>query len=226
MNQLSKLKIKSPNCKKDKISVFDLDRTLLSVNSSFTYYFYLRKKKIFSFFSLFICLGYLLQSFLFKLSPEMLHWKIFNRFLKGKKKKDVFGFVKEFYLKFLSKRFYKPAIKALKKAQKEGHFIYILSNSPEEIVKVIAKHLNIGAYKASKYKVDKDDVMLDIHFLMGGSEKAKFIKNLKEEEEREIYAFSDSIWDFPLFSVADYKIAVNPDRRLKKIAKKNLWQVI
>jgi len=52
------------------------------------------------------------------------------------------------------------------------------------------------------------------------------IKNLKEKDESVIYAFSDSIWDFPLFSAADYKIAVNPDRKLKKIAKKNLWQVI
>ena len=68
--------------------------------------------------------------------------------------------------------------------------------------------------------------MRDIQFLMGGSEKARFIQHLKEKDKKIVYAFSDSIWDLPLFSTADYKIAVNPDRKLKKIAKKNLWQVI
>lgn len=227
MKQLQKSRKKLQNYKNsNKISVFDLDHTILTINSSFRYYFYLRKKKILPFSSFFFCFFYFFQYCFFSLSPEKLHQKIFNRFLKNKKKEKIFGYVQEFFSGYLSHFFYSPVMKALKKAKQEGHIIYLLSNSPDEIASLFADYLNVDAYQATKYKLDKEGKMQEILYMMGGEKKAEFMKNIKGEEDKILYVFSDSIWDLPLFLLADCKIAVNPDRKLKKIAKKNRWQVI
>ncbi len=210
------------------LTVFDLDHTLFSVNTSIAYYFFLLQKKVFSLSSLIPCSFYFFRYSFFRMSPEDFHQKIFSSVLKGKSSDLIFSFVSEFFRKKLSKLLYLPALKALEQAQKNQETILLLSQSPKQIVAVIGKSLDISYFGASEYSIDQNKKFTHIHQLMGGSEKAIFLKNFLNEHKnfKNITVYSDSFFDLPLFNLATRKIAVNPDRKLKKMAIRDQWEIL
>lgn len=210
-----------------QLSIFDLDRTLLTVNTSFKYYSYLRKKGFFSFYSFFFASFYFFLYFFFLISPEKLHYLAFNRFLRNKKAfflNDITAFLAD-----LKQYHYLPAMRSLEMAKQNGHFILILSSSPSFLVKEIARDLNADGFGASEYLIDENNTFKEITTLMDGQEKAKnallIAKKLNVSREN-IWVYSDSIWDLPLFEIAEHRVAVNPDKRLCSFFKKNNWLII
>ena len=112
-----------------KLSVFDLDQTLIFNNSSFRYCFALVKSGVLPISYLFISIYYYLRHRFGRLPLAALHEKIFQKLLKGLPLKSLEDGVDEFILRFVSKRYYFPAIERLKLAQNLGHYTVILSNS-------------------------------------------------------------------------------------------------
>jgi len=212
-----------------KLFIFDVDKTLLSVNSSFKYYFFLIRKKVFSKTSfLRVCIFFFRYKFL-NLSPEELHSKIFKNFFKGRNRKEIFKYVDIFadilIFKFLNKKIFS----ILEKAKKNKNEILLLSNSPCFLIGAIANKLNIKNYKATFYTEDEFGKFIKISKMMGGDEKAKyaenFARNLKISKE-DILVFTDSIWDIALLKIAKKGYVVNPNRKMISLAKKNSWEVL
>ncbi len=210
-----------------KLVVFDFDHTLITVNSSFRYYFFLREKKIFSYMSIFKVMPYYLRYHFLKLSPEILHRMIFENFLMGMNFSEVTQYVNEFWDKYFNYYCYAPAIKRLKEAQNNNDHVVLLSNSPDFLIAPIAKRLNVDEYKATVYGVDENDKFTDICKMVTGNFKKEYVLNIaKNLNIKEIAAYSDSIWDLPLLKCASEAIVVNPDISLTKIYKLNKWKKI
>jgi HAD superfamily phosphoserine phosphatase-like hydrolase len=197
--------------------VFDLDNTLLKVNSSFKYYSFLQKENIFSKVDLLRALRYLVFYLYFDLSPKKLHEKV------------LFGKVDIFLEKFLKDFLNERVLFFLEKAKKEKQNILLLSNSPDLLVAKIAKKLNIVNYRATTYEVDDRGRFVKILKIMDGMEKARFVlkfaKKLKISKNK-IFAFTDSIWDRPLLEIAEKAYAVNPDKKLLTLAKAKGWEIL
>ena len=51
-------------------------------------------------------------------------------------------------------------------------------------------------------------------------------KNLEWKSFKNSYFYSDSINDLPLLELVNKPIAVNPDQKLKSIAKKRNWHIL
>ena len=82
-----------------------------------------------------------------------------------------------------------------------------------------AKKLNIDDYQATLYYFDKNNRFNSIKSFLDGEKKAEYIKELSKKlrvQKDNIYVYSDSVWDLPLFAIAGNKIKVNPDKKLKK----------
>ena len=152
-----------------RISVFDLDDTLFNGNSSFQYYLYLCR------LGLFPCSTFLSASvFLFRyqflgLPPSELHQLVFSKLLKGKSMKTISQPVTDFWDKRFHDSFYVPAISTLRRCQEKGHYVLLLSSSPEFLVGPIAKELEVDEYKASGYDLDKKGELTSISTNVDGS---------------------------------------------------------
>lgn len=135
----------------------------------------------------------------------------------------------EFVDSRLEKLLYFPAWEKLKKAQHEGHFTCIVSNSPSFLVRIIAKRFQVDAWEASEYLVDKDQRLCQIQKILQGVEKACYveevIKRLGVNKEK-VTGYSDSYLDLPFLCSVGKAVVVNPDRKLKQVAERLKWEKI
>jgi HAD superfamily hydrolase (TIGR01490 family) len=211
------------------ISVFDVDNTILKVNSSFRYYFYLCRKKIFPWRYIINAVFYYLQFLLFMTTPSHLHHKVFNKFLKGRNKKEIFDHAANFFDEVLQNKLFIPIIKCVKEAKKQGHHVVLLSNSPNELICPLAQYLGVDEFYSSIYSSNKLGAMEKIDFLMDGDAKAEYTLSLAKKmnvKKENIFAYTDSYWDLPLMEVVGKPIAVNPDRKLRKECYRKGWNII
>ena len=211
------------------LSAFDLDHTLLNVNSSFSFGHYLYKKNHLSFPSfLFI----LINAFYYNLgllSLKRLHEKAFKYLFLKKAEVVVKKWVSEFLNEHLKDMLDAKAIQKLEQAQQDGHITALLSNSPAFLVEPIAEQLKFSFWEASSYHLDSVGCYSSISKINEGLDKAVTMKALQKAYSIELdhtYAYSDSHIDLPFLLTAGHIIVVNPTRNLRRLANKNNWSII
>jgi phosphoserine phosphatase len=163
------------------------------------------------------------------MSIEKLHNKVFEKFLKNKTLSLFMKDVDLFLDKYLDKIFYKPCILRLQEAICQRHYIAIYSSSPFFLVEKIAKVIKVNEYIATEYVFDDEKRFKSIFSIVNGKKKALFAKNLLKRfnsNNTDLTVYTDSIDDIELLNLASYKVIVNPGLKLKKLAKKNQWEII
>lgn len=212
-----------------RLYVFDVDRTLLKHNCSFRFYYHLLKQGYFSFHSLLLSISYYIRFRFLGMPLFTLHEKVFQHFLEG----QSYSFLREegrsFLNECLEQMLYEPCLAHLKKAMEKGDYILLLSSSPDFMIEPIAEVLQVHEWEATKYSLDENSCLESIFHLIGGVEKVQRAQQVSERlniSHRNIVAYSDSISDLPLMEFAGKAIAVNPDRKLKKIAEKRDWEIL
>ena len=211
------------------LTIFDLDKTLLKVNISFKFYYYLYKKGLYKKHLIFYPIIIFFRFKYFNLSLKSLHKIFFKKFLKNKNYAEITRYIDAFLDKYLDKIFYLPAVKRLQKAINDKHYVVLLSSSPEFLVKPIADILKINNYKTTVYGVDGRGNFNKIQFIMDGRQKAICAKELLEKlniSNKEMTVYSDSIEDIDLFLLAGKKVAVRPCKKLSKISIDQAWEII
>lgn len=212
-----------------KISIFDLDKTLLRVNSSFEYSKFLYRKKVFSFWALVFSFWCNFRHRFLGLSLEGLHETVFHTLVKGLSLQTFEKNVAEFLEDFLKWGIYPPAYQELLEVKAKGHYMVIISSSPSFLVAPLAAFFGVDAWGATEYRVDKDKLLCNIAILMEGAAKAAFAEKIRESlgsHKEDITVYTDSHLDLPLLLAGGTQVAVNPDRKLKRIAKRQNWRVI
>jgi HAD superfamily phosphoserine phosphatase-like hydrolase len=138
------------------LSFFDLDHTLITVNSSYCFGSYLHERRFISKLYLYRCLFDYMRHKWFGLSIENLHKKVFKHLFNGCSKDLIEQMAKAFVQERLPSLFYEPAVRRLRAAQKAGHYTIILSSSPDFIVAPLAEILMVDEWQASMYACDKE----------------------------------------------------------------------
>ena len=163
-----------------KVSCFDLDHTLLQVNSSFRFGAYLYKKGVFSFFAMLYLAGcYVLHS-LHLISIPTLQNLIFKKLFLGRSYSEMHEHAHAFLDEYFYRILYLPAITRLQQVQQEGQYTVILSSSPDFLVKLCADRLKVDAWAATEYALDQNNCFSKISTFMLGEDKAVYLKNLGE----------------------------------------------
>lgn len=210
-------------------SFFDLDHTLLKVNSSFSFGKYLYRQGI---LSLSLLIQLLPIYFLHKagiFSFQTLHNLIFNRLFSGRPKSFFKQHVDSFLEDNLEKMLYPPAIQRLKAAQLSGHYVAILSNSPEFLVEGVAKLLKVDHFEGSIYGVDEAQRFSYVRRILQGKDKAASTAGILQRlniNKENATVYSDSIYDLAFLMSGGTKVGVNPDSKLRAICKEFEWEVI
>lgn len=212
-----------------KLAIFDLDQTLLSVNSSFHYYFHLFLKQKISPFSALSAVYYFIHYRFLGLSTKDLHQKVFHKYLKGQKMSHFLSEIEHFLEKNLPLFWNQPMMEQLQTSKKNNDYLLVLSNSPDFLVSKIVKKLPIDEFCASSYTI-KDDIIVGINELMDGRAKALYGQKVAERlsiPKEDIVVYTDSIADLPLMEIAGNVIAARgADKKLKQLCMKNNWKIV
>lgn len=123
----------------------------------------------------------------------------------------------------------KQLVDELKKQQTD---ILLVSASPDFLVKAIAKELGISAAIGIEVVIDNgviSNTIVEPYSFKEGKVIAvnNWLASLPDGSNKKLdLAYSDSINDLPLLTMAKNSVCINPDEKLAKVAKDNDWQVL
>ncbi len=212
-----------------RLSVFDLDHTLVKGNCSFSFCRYLVSKNVLPRLCMLYAVFCYIRHCLFGLSLEKLHHNVFRFLLRGMSLPLIEQHVESFVTHYLEKAINTSTLLRLRLAQHLGDYTLILSNAPSFLVSAFARCLDVDEWRATRYAVDGEEKLCHIDFILQGQEKADYVKEVVSRldiEKKDVTAYSDSYLDLPFLLTAGTPIVVNPDRKLRKFSENNQWTVL
>ena len=124
---------------------------------------------------------------------------------------------------------YSEALDLIRDHQAQGHKVFIVSASPEEIVAPLAQHLGVDEAIATRAQLDEEGRYTgEVEFYSYGPSKVEAMERAGVRDGFDLkncWAYSDSITDLPMLEAVGHPVAVNPDRDLLRAAKRNGWEV-
>lgn len=211
------------------MSFFDLDHTLLHVNSSFRFGVYLYKSRVFSAPTMFYLAGcYWLHS-MRAISIQTLQQLVFKKLFLGCSYAVMYAYARSFLDKHLDEMLYLPAIRCLQQRQEDGHYTAILSSSPCFLVSLIAERLGVEEWGATEYALDHNQCFARISRFMLGPDKARYLIDATRRlgiPIKNVTAYSDSHLDLSFLQAAGTAVGVNPNKTLHLICQKNHWPIL
>lgn len=212
-----------------RVVVFDLDHTLLTVNSSFRFGLFLYRQRYFSFWKLWYCLSAYMRHKWFGMKLQDLHVKAFTHLFQGQPLAAISHEVEKFLDEFFESILYAPVVKRLKLAQAQQEKVLILSSSPDFLVKAIAHRFQVQQWKATTYQVDHEGKFAAVSHVMEGENKANYLRQWVHQLQLSLSAttvYSDSYLDLPVLKIAGQVIGVVPDNRLKRLCQQKGWEIL
>jgi HAD superfamily hydrolase (TIGR01490 family) len=125
---------------------------------------------------------------------------------------------------------YAEALFLIDEHLREGRRVYIVSASPEVVVRPLARYIGVEDVIATKAEVDERGRYTGNTVLYAYAEaKADEIRRLAAELDLDLagsYAYSDSATDLPMMRAVGHPVAVNPDKELRETAEQNGWPIL
>src|SRR5690606_27445692 len=124
---------------------------------------------------------------------------------------------------------YDEALDLMRAHQRDGHKVFIVSASPEEIVAPLAQYLGADEAIATRSELDEAGRYTGrTERYCYGPAKAVALSEVAERDGIDLsasYAYSDSATDLPMLEAVGHPVVVNPDSALAAIAEERGWEV-
>jgi HAD superfamily hydrolase (TIGR01490 family) len=125
---------------------------------------------------------------------------------------------------------YAEALTLIEEHKRAGRKVYLVSASPEQIVRPIGRHIGVPNIIATRIKTDAAGFFVgEMEQYAMGPGKSEAITALAEAEDIDLdgsYAYSDSVTDLPMMEAVGYPVAVNPEKDLRKVAEEREWPIL
>jgi HAD superfamily hydrolase (TIGR01490 family) len=145
---------------------------------------------------------------------------------KGWDRHEVERLVREVLIEVIDPYVYQEALDLIALHRAEGRQIYIVSSSPEEVVRPLAGHFGVSGVIATRARIVDGRYTGELEFYAYGESKADAVRSLAERVGLDLegsYAYTDSITDLPLLEAVGHPVAVNADRDLRREAEARGW---
>ncbi|HEX2027519.1 MAG TPA: HAD family hydrolase [Nitriliruptorales bacterium] len=221
----------APHHRRRAAAFFDLDRTLISGASTFTFGIAAWRNDMIPTREL---LSDAVNALIFRLTGgseervESTRERILHA-VAGQQVEDFLALNDEIVPRLLSKL--RPESRSLLEMHAEAdRDRFIVSATPRELVEPLARALDVeGAIGTESEIVDGCYTgELDGPFAYGQG-KAEAIEKLAAERGYDLrlsYAYSDSSSDLPMLELVGHPVAVNPDRTLETVAHQRGWPIV
>jgi HAD superfamily hydrolase (TIGR01490 family) len=149
--------------------------------------------------------------------------------LKGLTRDELMSLTRECFETLVRHDLYAEAVEEVRRHLDAGRHVVLATSSLDIIVEPLAEHLGVS-----------DMICTHVEFAEGyATGRSANPPSFGEEKERQVLAFirehgeeptdcsfySDSSHDLPLLQAVGTPIAVNPDRRLRRVAEREGWAV-
>jgi HAD superfamily hydrolase (TIGR01490 family) len=148
---------------------------------------------------------------------------------KGWEREQVEAVVREALIELIDPFIYQEALDLMDLHRASGRRVYIVSSSPEEVVRPVAEHFGDVRVIATRAKIEDGRYTGELEFYCAGEGKAEAIREVAAREGvdlSESYAYSDSESDLPMLRAVGHPVAVNPDPPLAALAREEGWQTM
>lgn len=152
------------------------------------------------------------------------------RILKGKLESDLILVGEELYDRFLQERLFPGTLEIIQKHLDAGHEVWLVSATPREISQQMAYRLDLTGGLGTVVEVDENGRYTGKmpQSLLHGAMKAQAVRDLARERHLDLsscYAYSDSMSDEKLFNLVGHPCVVNPEWKLRSLAKHRHWPI-
>jgi HAD superfamily hydrolase (TIGR01490 family) len=147
---------------------------------------------------------------------------------KGWDRHEVERLVREVLIEVIDPYVYQEALDLIALHRAEGRQIYIVSSSPEEVVRPLAGHFGVSGVIATRARIVDGRYTGELEFYAYGESKADAVRSLAERVGIDLegsFAYTDSITDLPLLEAVGHPVAVNADRDLRREAEARGWDI-
>ena len=146
----------------------------------------------------------------------------------GWNKGEIEELVREVLEEVIDPYIYQEALDLIALHRALGRRVYIVSSSPEEVVRPLAERLGVEEVIATRAETKDGKYTGNLEFYCAGDGKAERIRQVAETEGIDLsqsFAYSDSITDRPMLELVGNPVAVNPDRELRNLATQRGWRI-
>lgn len=211
---------------------YDVDGTLIRTNIVHAFAWYARNQPTLS--------GSLKKSAKTALSIPMflvadkLSRKIFNKlfygYYQGEPEDRLVMLAEELFEDVIKPSIFPKARDLLEEARRAGLRNVIVSGGLDFTVRPLARWLGVDDFIANTLEFDSGYAtgQLGKPFVAGAT-KAQIMRDYAEKHDIDLgrsWAYSDSYSDYPMLAVVGHPTAVNPDFRLRTVARSYDWPVI
>ena len=147
---------------------------------------------------------------------------------KGWDRTEVEDVVREALEHVVDPYIYQEALDLIALHRALGREVYIVSSSPEEVVRPLAERLGVTKVIATRPETKDGKYTGELEFYAYRERKAEAMEEAARAEGLDLggsYAYSDSATDLPMLEAVGHPVAVNPDRELRKLAQQRGWKI-
>ncbi|MFH1943751.1 MAG: HAD-IB family hydrolase [bacterium] len=211
-----------------RIAVFDVDRTLLVRTSGEVQLIrFLRKRKMFPILNFPRSVVWMIRKLRLGFSEAVLRNKVY---FSGLNVQEVSSFLPEFFRDYIQPRISARVVDCMKKLQKNGYEIMLLSGTLDFILDLFVDHLGADFGLGTTLEVREGkftgSIVGEYPYFRGKVRALRHYFNGRKIDFHRSFSFADSWADIPLLRLFGHPVAVNPGRILKRKAKKEGWRVM
>ena len=211
------------------IAFFDLDRTLLEINSGSGWVKFEHRHGHLSTLDLIRATGWLLRYHLGFANIEGAIRLAISR-LEGTLEHDIDQRTQQFYRQEVAHRFRRGAAATLEKHRAAGHPLVLLTTSSNYLSAPVLADLELDHALCNRFETDDQGRFTGrpVEPLCFGAGKVAHAARLAAELNvhlRDCSFYTDSVSDLPMLEAVDHPVVVNPDPKLARIARKRGWPI-
>lgn len=150
-------------------------------------------------------------------------------FIKGKSVAETIDLAEEIFEEIIGERVYGGTREFAELHLQAGQEVWLVTAAPVQLAQVIARHLGLTGALGTVAEVE-DGVFTGrlVGDILHGPGKKHAVAALAASSGLDLsrcFAYSDSANDLPMLSMVGTAVAVNPDRRLRRIAGERDWAI-
>ena len=125
---------------------------------------------------------------------------------------------------------YDQAYAMIRQSREAGYRQVLVTGALDLLAAPVAEHFGMDGYAANELEYVGGRCTGRIkHPLLAGATKATWIRRYAQDNSLDLdecFAYSDSSSDYPMLAVVGRPAVINPDRKLKQLARSFDWPVL
>jgi len=151
-------------------------------------------------------------------------------YLRGITRATMKQIADESFVKLLRADIYPDAASLIEERKKNGRTVALASSSLDLLIIPLARFLGIETVIATSLEFEGDTCTGRVEgvplFRREKKKRALEFVAARGEDPRECSFYTDSIFDVPLLEAVGHPVVVNPDFRLRKVARQKGWPIL